>query len=445
MATKYYRSNNSDWNTDANWSTTSGGVADTTFPTSVDDAILDVNSGNCTLDADAACLSLTIGTVGSLYTGVLDFVSYAMAFGSGGLDCTYGGSATWHLGTSTGHTCAGNFDNEDVWTFDYGSGSAIDFTGTLNLTAPYAKRLNVVTFSGNVTNLGLTLYCMGGATITGTLHTAALYVYASLVVSGTLDCTGASVKANAVVVDLTGGTITGTGQFTLDKISNLTGGWTLIDVSTFIIRETTIVAGTINSATASIRTNNAASTVTIGGALVFSGNVTIENIHATNGGTFDNSGNYDVTYQGDLTVQTAGGALTWTKGTGKINLTGAANQNLDFAGYTVEGLVVNKTAGNLVMTGAVTTDSFTGTTTGTGDFDPNGQTITITNDCSWAAAFLFDAAASVLDGCTWIVGGIFTTSSRSLVSTTNWTLQVDGTGGGGGTTGVSKSRIIGGV
>ena len=66
MATKFYRSNNSDWNTDANWSSSSGGTADTTFPTGVDDAKFDSNSGNCTLNADAAALSLDFtGYVGT--------------------------------------------------------------------------------------------------------------------------------------------------------------------------------------------------------------------------------------------------------------------------------------------------------------------------------------------------------------------------------------------
>lgn len=67
MATKYARAGGGNWTTDATWSTTSGGAADTTAPTAADDAVLDAASGNVTIDSGAVCRSLDCNG----YTGTL--------------------------------------------------------------------------------------------------------------------------------------------------------------------------------------------------------------------------------------------------------------------------------------------------------------------------------------------------------------------------------------
>ena len=60
MANKYWISESStDWNVDGNWSTTSGGTPDTTYPISGDTVIF--NSGgtvNCILTGNTACFEL---------------------------------------------------------------------------------------------------------------------------------------------------------------------------------------------------------------------------------------------------------------------------------------------------------------------------------------------------------------------------------------------------
>jgi len=72
MATKYFRNNGTSWNTDANWSTTTGGSADTTKPTASDAVILDDNSkSSCVIDAACVCLSLTCNTASHEYAGTL--------------------------------------------------------------------------------------------------------------------------------------------------------------------------------------------------------------------------------------------------------------------------------------------------------------------------------------------------------------------------------------
>lgn len=67
MATKYARAVGGNWTTDATWSTTSGGAADTTKPTAADDAVIDAASGNVTIDSGAVCRSLDCNG----YTGTL--------------------------------------------------------------------------------------------------------------------------------------------------------------------------------------------------------------------------------------------------------------------------------------------------------------------------------------------------------------------------------------
>ena len=79
------------------------------------------------------------------------------------------------------------------------------------------------------------------------------------------------------------------------------------------------------------------------------------------------------------------------------------------------------------MTGGVTCDYFLGTSTGMGDFDPNGQTIVTAGNCDWAAAFLFDSAADCLNGCVWTVGGNWTADAQDLNATAKWDLDVTGT------------------
>lgn len=84
MAAKYARAVGGGWNTDATWSTTSGGAADTTKPTAADDVFLDASSGNVTVDAASACRSLNC----TGYTGTLAFNNFTLSIG----DATAGAS-----------------------------------------------------------------------------------------------------------------------------------------------------------------------------------------------------------------------------------------------------------------------------------------------------------------------------------------------------------------
>lgn len=58
-ATKYARNVTGNWASDSSWSTTSGGAADTTAPTSVDTAVIDTNTGTITVNSNSEVATLT--------------------------------------------------------------------------------------------------------------------------------------------------------------------------------------------------------------------------------------------------------------------------------------------------------------------------------------------------------------------------------------------------
>lgn len=100
MGIKYYIGSGSDWDTNANWSTTSGGSADTTVPGNGDTATFDVNSGACTIDATMTTAGVTLD-VKSDYAATLDCATYAFTAAA----ATVAGG-TVDTGTNT-FTCAG--------------------------------------------------------------------------------------------------------------------------------------------------------------------------------------------------------------------------------------------------------------------------------------------------------------------------------------------------
>ena len=94
-ANKYARAVGGNWNTDATWSTTDGGGADTTKPTSSDDVFLTATSGNVTIDAAASAKSLTC----TGYTGTLTHNSSTTLTVSGSITLSSG--MTYSLASAT--------------------------------------------------------------------------------------------------------------------------------------------------------------------------------------------------------------------------------------------------------------------------------------------------------------------------------------------------------
>lgn len=98
---KYYRNVTGDWDTDANWSLSSGGPTNTTYPVRGDAVIFDANSGSCTPDANVSCDNMSL----TGYANVLDAGGYAVTIHS---NITMA-NGTLNLGSGT-WTVKGNVD-----------------------------------------------------------------------------------------------------------------------------------------------------------------------------------------------------------------------------------------------------------------------------------------------------------------------------------------------
>lgn len=162
---KFARTAGGNWNTDATWSTTSGGTADTVKPTSSDDVFLDANSGQVTIDAASVAKSLTCTGYTNTLTHNAGFtltVSGSVTLVSGMtytlLDPATSALAINATGTlTTGTKTVGNL-TMSVGTITLGddlTSSGIVFT------------LSSGTFTHN--NKGFTLNGAGAAVLTGTL------------------------------------------------------------------------------------------------------------------------------------------------------------------------------------------------------------------------------------------------------------------------------------
>jgi len=80
MADRYWVGGTSNWNSTANWSTSSGGSGGASVPGSSDHAIFDSNSGTGTCTVDVTTTVQRLSTPG--YGGTLDFSTYGMTVGS---------------------------------------------------------------------------------------------------------------------------------------------------------------------------------------------------------------------------------------------------------------------------------------------------------------------------------------------------------------------------
>ena len=96
-------------------------------------------------------------------------------------------------------------------------------------------------------------------------------------------------------------------------------------------------------------------------------------------------------------------------------------------GYTQNYLYEDASNGVVTLTTALSVTNFIGTA---GSFDPNGQTITTQDDCTWSSGFDFANAADVMNGCTWTVGKSgdddFSCDGQTCQATASWTLTVAG-------------------
>ncbi|HUW34505.1 MAG TPA: hypothetical protein VM223_23100, partial [Planctomycetota bacterium] len=414
MADRYWVNDavNGDWNNANNWSATDGGSGGAGVPTSSDAVYFTVASSNdnCSLSAAAACASITSNTD---YTGTLDAAGFDVAVGGNVVFSITGssvlmGEGTWTVGGNfqIGNTVAAN-------TICVPETSTLVMTGTSKTVYHYMTLYNLTIAAGASISPAYNL-----RPITG-----------DLVVDGTLS-TDYPIQASAA-----GKTVTVNGTGVVSGIANLT---CRVIANAGTVSSPLVVTAISGSGSAQISgvgtfsgnvTLNAqsAQTLTIGSDLTFGGPVTFTCNFST--GIISNAGNWNLTFQGGVTVGGAG-TLTYTKGTGTITLSGSADQSIDFLYKTVEDIVINKstTAAKVTFTNGWTSDSFT-LTQGTLAFDSTGATLETTGNFTIGTNGQVDPTN--LDGWTWTVGGDLSLSGESgdlldLVATGTWYLQTTG-------------------
>jgi len=112
---RYWLGNTTSWNSTGNWSETSGGTSGASVPTSANRVIFDGGgTGNCVLDSNAACSSMTFEVT---YSGNFD-ASTSRTITTG--DVTISSSGTFDLGLTTTWNLTGNFDAlafSGTWTY----------------------------------------------------------------------------------------------------------------------------------------------------------------------------------------------------------------------------------------------------------------------------------------------------------------------------------------
>jgi len=198
MANRFYVGSGSDWDTDANWSTTSGGGGGASFPILGDKALFDASSGSCTLDVNAECDDI-------------DFTGFTATFNDGGFTLQI--------------------------TSPVSTGSAITFVTGMTLTATGLFIIDVTNENVNWRPAGLTfnnvkIQSSKASGIT-TLDIRTPGGPPLLIVSGTLDVDMTGAGTLNFRADTNNGDFTIDGNFTFSNPSGTlnffpgTGVWTL--------------------------------------------------------------------------------------------------------------------------------------------------------------------------------------------------------------------------
>lgn len=364
MADRYWVAGGTgNYNSNTNWSSTSGGASGASVPTTVDDVFFDASSGagTATINVNSNCRSLNL----TGFTGTIDFNNNltvsgtVLNFGTGGY--TILGTANLRLSTamtitSNGTTYTGNVEFIATVTYTLADNMSVSGEIIFNGTGTRTIDNNTLNILGNLTSASTN-------TVTGTTA----FVLAG---TGTWNHTSSGVIRNNITIN-TAGTIT-------------LGALIRYNTGTL-----TYIAGTV---------------VTIGSSLIISASTTLN----TNGIVWNDinpNSTVTITLQSDLTLTgtlTIGGATTFTLG---VNSLISANANLALSNV-IFTLPANQTF-----------KTFTALSTGT----INGNTLTITEDIIMNSSV--SGTTSIVYGGT----GTWTASATSSTINNNFTINTAGT------------------
>ena len=207
MAARFWVGGSGTWNASSttNWSATTGGAGGASAPTSADTVTFDANSGTgtCTTAAGSACSTLTFNsatlylTLGANHTcasaftltqGSINLGSFTLssttfnsnnsntrsiAFGTGTINLTGNGATIWNVGNATGWTITGTPTVNATYAGATGTRTIVNTANiaeanqvSLNITAGTDiiaatsgfKSLNFTGFNGTLNNGSRTLY-----------------------------------------------------------------------------------------------------------------------------------------------------------------------------------------------------------------------------------------------------------------------------------------------
>ena len=432
-----------DGNVAANWSLER-------VPTGTDVAVFDHNTtdDNCTFSGVISCAGMRFDNA---YAGVVDAVTFDIALGASGLDCTGGGSATLDLGSGK-WTCSGNWDDNDIGTKTYSAGSEVELSsGTLATGYDAGDAFYDLTIAGNVAAEKFRCVNMLTANVGCTLTANGTYRFASITCNGTIN------HGHTYPCSLTNGCTITVGASGAMIGGSATSRWTLghngtIDNSaggTWSIQNTLLKGRDINIKGTFACTDllTLSGLYVYGGAwnFVFSGDVTFNCDFKVDGTTSTGSDivvdaathDVNVTFNGDVDFAEDNSAISFSEpATGTVTFDGMTAYNDSTAAGINLGDV--EVSGYLQLDSNMECDEFS--TIGTGTIDPNGQTLTANDPMDWTTGF--QVADPV--GSTFSVGGNFTANAQDISGATGeWFLQVTGTAVASGEGDVAYSNAAG--
>ena len=378
--------NPTNWNDATHWSDTSGGAGSTcdggTVPGADDNVVFDGGGTDTVIvdtDISIASLALTPG-----YTGTFDNATNNQNINVA--EDVILDSAVVNMGNGT-WTVGGDFDNQDVTTFNRNTSTLI-MTGSgkniISNASTTARQLHHVTISN-------------GASVSIPSVSGEVYIYGTFVVRGTLDITvNKHIRMYEATADLkliSTGLITGDGTFIADHRSRITQKDAVMDVANFsIVREHTttypILPATYESANVLVYNSatGSVSTLQTAGEYVFLGNVVFD------AGLTNSTSNF-----------TIGPSTGPTRFVFKQNLTTLA----DRAYFRVNGsLIVD---GNLTATNNNIYFYPSSTVDVAGDVTLDCNTVTMGNSTVWTVGGSFDnkdVGNTVISGSTLVMTGV---------------------------------------
>ena len=375
---------NSNWNTGANWSNSSGGATCNCFPSSGDAVIFDVNGNNaCSINVNPAIASLTI-TSGYTNTitqsGTLTIAGGGASlsggtFAGGAANIICGGAFTISgmafTSTSGTLTVVGNFTLSSG-SFTHNNGTTLfpvteTITGSttfynLTLGTPAGSAATHTVASGTVLTVAHTLTL--STTNALTINTGEIDAQGDITINNTATGGGGSalIKINGTGSQtLTGSGTAGTGKLCKVEIDKSAGTLTLASIIS-VDNDWTYTTGTVSSGTGTptvatcsslnLDCQGSGGTMSFYNLTVYGGTTTLAgNVGITNNLTINNS----TTLSGSSNTINLSGQWTnngtFTYSTSTVLLQGTALQTINTSSSTETfyNLTVNKTSGRVLL------------------------------------------------------------------------------------------------